>query len=95
VKTYYVYIMASRTCTLYTGVTSDLPRRVYEHKNGLLPGFGKRYGTSRLVYCEATGDVYAALQREKQIKRWRRSKKIHLIESINPTWDDLSLTWRF
>ncbi|HUU53423.1 MAG TPA: GIY-YIG nuclease family protein [Armatimonadota bacterium] len=93
-KTYYVYIMASSTCTLYTGVTSDLARRVYEHKNGLLAGFARRYGITRLVYCEATDDVYAALQREKQIKRWRRAKKVDLIESVNPNWDDLSCTWR-
>jgi putative endonuclease len=92
-KQYYVYIMTNTSRTLYTGVTSNLERRVYEHKQKLVPGFTARYNITRLVYFEATQDVHAAIAREKQIKGWLRSKKITLIESANPGWQDLSVEW--
>jgi len=94
VKQYYVYIMTNKSRTLYTGVTNDLERRVYEHKQKLVPGFTARYNITRLVYFEATEDVQAAIVREKQIKGWLRRKKIALIESANPRWEDLSVKWR-
>lgn len=87
---YYVYIMASYRRVLYTGMTNNLERRVYEHKRNLLPGFTSKYRVNRLVYFEETPDVRAAIEREKQIKGWLRSKKIALIESANPDWHDLS-----
>jgi putative endonuclease len=90
---YYVYIMTSPTGTLYTGTTNNLERRVYEHKQKLIEGFTKKYNVTRLVYFEETGDVHAALAREKQIKRWVRRKKITLIKSVNPKWEDLSEAW--
>ena len=92
-RTYYVYIMASRSRVLYTGVTNDLVRRVDEHKRGLTPGFTSRYRVSRLVYFEAFGDVRDAIAREKQLKGWVRSRKIRLIEQKNPTWEDLADAW--
>ncbi|MCL0046596.1 GIY-YIG nuclease family protein [Dehalococcoidales bacterium] len=92
-KQYYVYIMASRSKTLYTGITDDLQRRVYEHKNKLIEGFAKRYNVTKLVYYEVSGDVQAAIQREKQIKGWLRRKKVALIEAMNPEWVDLSREW--
>ena len=82
--------MTNNSGTLYTGVTNDLQRRVFEHKNKLGEGFSKRYNLTRLVYYELTTDVNSAIAREKQIKGWRRAKKIALIQSINPTWRDLS-----
>jgi putative endonuclease len=91
--TYYVYILASRSRNLYIGVTNDLERRVYEHKKKLVPGFTTKYNIDRLVYFETTQDVEVAISREKQIKGWLRTKKISLIESMNPTWDDLSARW--
>ena len=90
---YYVYIMTNRSKTLYTGVTNDLIRRVYEHKNKMVEGFTKKYNIMKLVYFEETSDVQAAIEREKQIKGWLRSKKIALIESKNPEWKDLSEGW--
>ena len=90
---YYVYIMASRSRTLYTGVTNNLERRVYEHKKKLVPGFTAKYNIERLVYFETTEDVNTAISREKQIKGWTRSKKLALIGSDNPTWNDLSSSW--
>jgi len=93
VKQYYVYIMTNRSRTLYTGVTSDLERRVYEHKRKLVPGFSARCRITPLVYFEVTQDVEVAIAREKQIKGWLRAKKIALIESVNPEWKDLSLGW--
>ena len=93
VKTYYVYILASRSRTLYTGVTNNLMRRVLEHKRKLVPGFTSRYRLERLVYYETWGDIRAAIQREKQIKGWLRTKKIALIQSMNPVWRDLSEDW--
>lgn len=92
-KQYYVYVMTNKSHTLYTGVTNNLERRVYQHKQKLVPGFTARYNITRLVYFEATQDVHAAIAREKQIKGWLRSKKIALIESINPGWQDLSVEW--
>jgi putative endonuclease len=92
-KQYYVYIMTNGSRTLYTGVTDDLVRRVYEHKNKLIEGFTKRYNITRLIHYEVTSDVQAAIQREKQIKGWLRKKKIALIEAANPGWQDLSEGW--
>ena len=82
--------MASQSGVLYTGVTNDLNRRVAEHKEGQIPGFTRKYKVTRLVYYESMPDVNAAIAREKQIKRWRREKKVKLIETINRGWDDLS-----
>jgi len=92
-KSYYVYIMTNKSRTLYTGVTNNLERRVYEHKNKLVAGFTSKYNITQLVHYEETNDVQVALAREKQIKGWLRSKKIALIESTNPEWKDLSLDW--
>ena len=90
---YYVYIMTNKSRTLYTGITDNLERRVYEHKKKLFEGFTKRYNTTKLVYYEVTSDLRAAIDREKQIKGWLRRKKIALIEAINPQWTDLSEGW--
>ena len=87
---YCVYIMASRSGVLYTGVTDDLNRRVGEHKEGQSPGFTKKYKVTRLVYYESMPDVNVAIAREKQIKRWRREKRVQLIETINRNWNDLA-----
>lgn len=84
VKQYYVYIMANRTRMLYTGDTNNLERRVYEHKNRIIPGFTSQYNITRLVYQEVFTDIRDAIAREKQIKGWLRAKKIALIETINP-----------
>jgi len=92
-KHYYVYIMTNNSRTLYTGVTNNLERRVYEHKNKLVAGFTSRYNVTKLVYYEETNDVQVALAREKQIKGWLRARKIALIESENLKWKDLSLEW--
>ncbi len=86
----FVYFMTNRrNGALYVGVTSDLPRRIYEHRNGLLPGFTKQYGLKRLVYFEQYDDIRAAIQREKAIKHWPRAWKVRLIHQQNPDWDDL------
>jgi putative endonuclease len=92
-KTYYVYIMANKSRTLYTGVTNNLERRVSEHRQNLIPGFTSRYNINRLVHFEVFGDIRAAINREKQIKGWLRQKKIGLIESANRDWKDLSDGW--
>ena len=92
-KQYYVYIMASRSRVLYIGMTNDLPRRVFQHKQKLVEGFTQRYNITRLVYYETANDVRAVLAREKEIKAWRRTKKVALIESLNPAWADLSEQW--
>jgi len=92
-KQYYVYILASWSKSLYIGVTSNLVRRVLEHKQRLAEGFAKRYRIHRLVYYEACGDVRVALQREKQIKSWRREKKAALIKTTNPGGKDLAASW--
>jgi putative endonuclease len=81
---YFVYIITNKSRTLYTGVTNDLVRRVHEQKNKLIPGFTSKYNIRFLVYFETIPSVQAALEREKQIKGWLRSKKIALIESVNP-----------
>lgn len=87
---YYVYILASkRNGTLYVGVTNDLIRRVYEHRNDFVEGFTRKYGVHRLVYFEPCDDLDSALQREKRIKEWKRKWKIELIETGNPEWKDL------
>ena len=86
---YYVYVVASRSRTIYVGVTADLDRRVWEHREGVYDGFSKRYRCDRLVWFERYGRVQTAIAREKQLKRWRREKKLFLIERENPTWADL------
>jgi len=91
--TYSVYIMSSQTATIYTGMTSNLERRVWEHKHGQGSQFTARYHCDRLVYYEAFSDVRDAIAREKQIKGWRRSKKTSLIATMNPEWRDLSAGW--
>lgn len=89
-KSYFVYILASqKNGTLYTGFTNDLAHRVYQHKHNLVDGFTKTYKVHRLVYYEVFDDPYAAIRREKQIKKWNRKWKIHLIEKTNPDWNDL------
>lgn len=90
---YFVYLLASKSRTLYVGVTNDLTRRIYEHKHGLVRGFTSKYNLDKLVYFEATSDVLSAISREKQIKGWKRGRKITLIESSNPGWKDLAEEW--
>jgi putative endonuclease len=92
-REYHVYIMSNRSRTLYTGVTGNLAQRVLQHKEKSVRGFTSKYNITHLVYAEATDDVNAAIYREKQIKGWLRAKKIALIESLNPEWEDLSETW--
>lgn len=92
-KNYFVYILASKTRRLYVGVTNNLERRICEHKHKLFDGFTKQYNIDRLVWLDETNDVLAAISREKEIKKWRREKKIALIEASNPVWDDLSESW--
>ena len=92
-RQFYVYILGSRSGVLYTGVTNDLERRVWQHKNKALPGFTAKYRCERLVFYEEFPDSWSAIEAEKRIKGWRREKKIALIESINPTWRDLSEGW--
>ena len=88
-KDYYVYIMTNRSKTLYTGVTSNLKKRISEHKSKVADGFTKKYNIDRLVYFEQTNDIYSAISREKQIKGWLRKEKIDLIETKNPKWENL------
>jgi putative endonuclease len=92
-RIYYVYVMASRSRVLYTGVTNDLTRRVNEHKRGLMDGFTKKYRVTRLVHFEEFADVRDAIAREKAIKGWNRSRKVKLVEGRNPTWEDLAQDW--
>ena len=93
-KYYYVYILASkRNGTLYIGVTSNIKKRIFEHKNNLIDGFTKKYSVHNLVFCEESKDIRSAIAREKQIKKWNRSWKIELIEKQNPSWIDLSTNW--
>ena len=93
-REYCVYILTNHSGTLYVGVTNDLQRRMDEHRSGKnADSFTARYRLDRLVYYECGGDIEAAISREKEIKRWRREKKIQLIESANPTWRDLSEDW--
>jgi putative endonuclease len=94
-RRFYVYIMTNRprSHVLYTGVTGNLPRRVFEHKNKLVQGFTSRYNLKRLADYECFSYPDAAIDREKEIKGWRRSKKVRLIEYMNPHWDDLAERW--
>jgi putative endonuclease len=89
-KQYYVYILASKkNGTLYIGVTNNLLKRVYEHKNNIIGGFTKKYRVHDLVYYEAYGEIYDAIAREKRMKKWERNWKIELIQKTNPDWKDL------
>ncbi len=91
---YFVYILSNwNDSVLYIGVTSNLPRRLYEHREHLVPGFTNQYNLCKLVYYEDTNDVYSAISREKQLKKWSRSKKETLIQRMNPQWRDLSEDW--
>ena len=92
-RVFYVYVMASRSRVLYTGVTNDLARRVHEHRQCLTPGFTSRYRIIRLVYYEEFGDIRDAIAREKQIKAWTRVRRINLVEARNPSWQDLAEGW--
>lgn len=90
VKSYYVYVLANWDgSVMYIGVTNNLERRIFEHKNKLIPGFSTKYNIDKLVYYEETSDVQAAIAREKQLKNWRREKKNALVASLNPEWKDL------
>ena len=89
-KQYYVYILTNKyNEVLYIGVTDDLERRIYEHKNKMIDGFTKKYNLTKLVYYEATADVRSAIEREKQLKNWHREWKMNLIKEFNPDWKDL------
>ena len=91
-KRFYVYLLINwNNKVMYVGVTNDLHRRLYEHKNKLVKGFTEKYNVDKLVYFEETDDVISALAREKEIKKWRREKKDNLVLSINPEWKDLSV----
>jgi putative endonuclease len=91
-KNYYTYVLTNwNNKVMYIGVTNDLTRRLYEHKNKLLDGFTKKYNLTKLVYFELFFDIKTAINREKEIKKWRREKKNNLVESKNPFWKDLSL----
>ena len=92
-KRYYVYIVCSRSGTLYIGITNNIERRMWEHKSGKFEGFASKYHCDRLVYFESFDDVQKAIGREKQLKGWVRRKKIALIESVNPRWQDLAEKW--
>ena len=92
-SSYFVYVLASDSRVLYTGVTSDLPRRVWQHRSGQLEGFTRRYRVHRLVHFEETADPSSAIAREKQIKAWNRGKRVRLIEATNPGWLDLAAAW--
>ena len=93
IRSYWVYIMASRSRVLYVGVTNDLVRRVNEHKQSLVPGFTQKYRVIRLVYFEQFGDIGDAIAREKQIKGWVRARKLALVEGRNAAWADLAHNW--
>lgn len=91
---YYVYLLTNKNNkVMYVGMTNDLMRRVHEHKNGVVEGFTKKYRVHKLVYYEVSESVLAAIEREKEIKKWRREKKNQLVEKVNPTWEDVSLKW--
>ena len=93
-KKYYVYILTNKNNNvLYTGITNEIERRIYEHKNKLVDGFTKKYNLKKLVYFEETNDVVSALQREKQLKKWSRTWKMRLIEKEDKNWNDLSKNW--
>jgi len=91
---YYVYLLSNwNNKVLYIGVTSNLQRRIYEHRQKSVPGFTEKYNVAKLVYYEQTEDVISAISREKQLKKWRREKKNALVNSMNPGWKDLSADW--
>lgn len=92
-KTYWVYIMTNRSDTLYVGMTNNLARRVWQHRTGRMEGFAATYRIDRLIYAEPFSEVRDAIAREKQIKGWRREKKVTLINAANPEWNDLGETW--
>jgi len=92
-RLYFTYIMASKSRTLYTGVTNDMRARAFQHKQKTHDGFTARYNCNRLVWFESTGEISQAIQREKELKGWTRAKKIDLIQKTNPTWEDLSESW--
>jgi putative endonuclease len=92
-RIYFVYVLSSHSRTLYIGVTSNLERRVYQHKNKTVPGFTARYSVNQLVHIEDYSAVWDAIARERQLKRWSRAKKIELIERDTPGWHDLSAGW--
>jgi len=92
-RDYWMYMLANKSRMLYVGVTNDLERRLAEHRAKLAPGFPERYGLTNLVYFESTGDVQAAIAREKQLKSWVRRKKVALVHSMNPEWKDLATEW--
>ncbi len=92
-KDYYIYIMSNYSLVLYVGITDNLELRVNQHKSKEIPGFTSRYNLTRLVYFEHTNEAYEAISREKQLKNMSRAKKLALIESINPTWNDLAEDW--
>jgi putative endonuclease len=92
-KQWYLYILTNNSSTLYVGVTNDLQRRVYEHKQKLVPGFTSKYNVRQLVYYEAYDRPIHAIEREKQLKSWRREKKVALIRAANPRWLDLAADW--
>jgi putative endonuclease len=90
---HFVYILASKSGVLYVGSTCDLARRTYQHKHGLIPGFTKQYNVNRLVWYDVTPNSRAAVEMEREIKSWRREKKVSLIEATNPGWQDLAVDW--
>lgn len=92
-RQYYVYVMTNKSGTLYVGVTNNIKKRIYEHKNKLVEGFTKKYNINRLLYFETFGDIFSAISREKTIKGWLRKKKIELVRTSNPAWADLSQDW--
>ena len=92
-KSYFVYILSSHSGTLYTGVTNDLIRRIDEHKRRKVQGFTKKYKVNRLIYFEESSDINVIIEREKQIKGWTRKKKLNLVRTLNPTFEDLAKDW--
>ena len=92
-RSYFVYILSSKTKRLYIGVTNDLQRRVAQHKRHEVEGFTSRYNIDQLVYYEETDDVRDAISREKQLKGWMRIRKIQLVQDMNPGWEDLAADW--
>lgn len=92
-RVYYTYIMGSRSGVLYVGITGDLMTRVLQHKSGAVPGFTSRYRVTRLLYFEEFGSPSEAIAREKELKGWRRKRKLDLMRSTNPKWKDLSAEW--
>ncbi|MEJ2213436.1 MAG: GIY-YIG nuclease family protein [Gammaproteobacteria bacterium] len=95
-KVFYIYFLTNwNNQILYIGVTNNLQRRLFEHRKGIVEGFTKKYNLKKLVYFEQTDDVYSAISREKQLKKWRREKKNNLVESLNPDWCDLAEDFSF